>query len=103
MEEQAEWWLRAVFNYGLPSVLILALGAAAWKGIRAVWTKAVEWIETLLETIKDFLAGISENDTKRTEAMHTLTMSGLEGHAKTHGKLEDVHADVRHIKERFEK
>lgn len=97
-----DWLMKAVFNYGFPTVVLLILLFGGWKGIRAVWSKLCDWIESGLETFRDFLAGVSENDTKRTEAIQTLTMSGMDGHAKTHGKLDDVHADVKHIKERFQ-
>lgn len=101
--ETVELWLKVVGSYGFPIASVLALFWLFVHAARAVWSWMMPRIDKVIDAHMTFLTTLTENDTRHTEAMETLTADGKTGHSTTHNKLDAVHADVKHIKERFVK
>lgn len=103
MEAQVELWLKVIGSYGFPIASVLLVVWLFVKAAQAVWTWLTPRIDRVIDAHMTFLQTLTENDTRHTEAMETLTVDGKTGHSTTHNKLDAVHADVKHIKERFVK
>ena len=102
MEHEAvELWLKVIGNYGFPIACVLALFWLFVKAAKAVWSWMMPRIDKVIDAHMTFLNTLTENDTRHTEAMEQLTNDGKAGHSTTHNKLDAVHEDVLHIKERI--
>lgn len=95
-------WLKLVFNYGFPAVLGLFLIVSAVKGIRAIWARFTPWVDTVVDGHAKLMKTLMENDTKHAQSMSALASDGRSAHEATHKKLNDVHEDVRYIRDKVE-
>ena len=95
--EHYDWVLRAVFNYGLPTFIILVIILGLWYALKSVWKKLCDFADASSVAMREFLKSINDNDTRRTEVLHALTESEIVGHEKTHGLLHETRTDIKRI------
>ena len=103
MENDFEVWLKAVFNYGFPSVLALLILVATFKGIRAVWSFLKPRIELYYANMNKFFDTLADNSSKTSEVMSAMSADIRTGQDKTQHTLEEVHSDVKVIRGKMEK
>jgi len=91
-------------RYGLPLVFLAFSTVLVVWAVRAVWgfckplaNRAAESLIGLLQKQSDFIDTVSVHQSE----LKSLVETGHNGHSKTHMKLEEVHADVKHIKDQF--
>lgn len=94
--ETIDLWLKVIGSYGFPIASVLALFWLFVHAARAVWSWMMPRIDKVIDAHMTFLTTLTENDTRHTEAMETLSSEGKTGHSTTHNKLdvigEKVHA-----------
>ncbi len=93
--EQVGPWIERL---GVATVLLLIGIGFAWKVLSWLGKRVDKWFDAQL----DLMDTLQKSDGKHLETLATLTSQGQNGHAKTHSKLDEVHQDVKHIKERFQ-
>lgn len=97
-------FIQLADRYGLPLVfLAFAMMLLVW-GVRAVWgfskplaNRTADSLMNLIQKQSEFIDTVSVHQAE----LKTLVEAGQSGHSRTHDKLDAVHQDVRHIKERI--
>ena len=97
MEAQVELWLKVIGSYGFPIAAVLLVVWLFVKAAKAVWNWLTRRIDKGSDAHMTFLQTLTENDTRHTEAMETLTADGKQGHSTTHNKLEVIGEKVHQI------
>lgn len=87
MEAEIELWLKVIGSYGFPIASVLLLLWLVRAAAKAVWGFLMPRVDKVIDAHMTFLQTLTENDTRHTEAMQTLTNSGKQAHDKTHAEL----------------
>lgn len=80
MEQQNEWILRAIFNYGFPSVMVIALSVGAWKLINIIIKNNKEREEAYLKLIENGIAVHTKAINDLSDSLRDLRTSNDEAH-----------------------
>lgn len=103
MEAQVELWLKVIGSYGFPIASVLLVVWLFVKAAQAVWSWLMPRIDKVIDAHMTFLQTMTENDTRHTQAMETLTSDGKAGHSATHSKLAVIGEQVHQIHEKVVK